>query len=62
MNMTYDQFRARLCEELAGTKAGELTPWMIEVGYRPEDKDMGFARWSELANQDNEETQTTLSL
>lgn len=60
--MNYEQFRARLCQELAASKAGELTPWMIEVGYRPDDKDMGLARWQELASQPKQEIQTLISI
>ena len=46
--MTYEDFRNQLCAELARTKSGEFTPWMVNVGYRPDDKDMGFSRWREL--------------
>jgi hypothetical protein len=59
MNLTYEQFRARLCEEMSKTKGDTFTPWMIEVGYRPDDKDMGFRRWQELTGSTPKETQST---
>jgi hypothetical protein len=49
---SYADFRKRLCVELTGTRSGEYTEWMKEVGYRPNDKDMGFSRWCELTGTD----------
>lgn len=46
--MSYESFRQRLVEELSRPKREQPTPWMITVGYRPEDKDMGRWRWEEL--------------
>lgn len=46
-HLPYEEFRARLCKEMAGP-AGKLTAWMVDVGYRPSDKDMGHSRWQEI--------------
>lgn len=51
---TYEAFRDRLSQEISGPKK-EATPWMIEVGYRPEDRDMGLRRWCELSGTDIEQ-------
>ncbi|HTJ77705.1 MAG TPA: hypothetical protein VL357_01795 [Rariglobus sp.] len=44
---------------MSKTKGDTFTPWMIEVGYRPDDKDMGFRRWQELTGSTPKETQST---
>ena len=45
---TYKDFCARLQAEISKNEK-KATAWMIEVGYRPADKDMGLRRWCELS-------------
>jgi hypothetical protein len=47
-DMTLEEFQNRLGEEMLSAGPGVITDWMVEVGYRPEDKDTGYRRWHEL--------------
>lgn len=46
-SMTIEQFQARIGAEIM--KPGPRpSQWLVEVGYRKDDKDMGYARWHEI--------------
>lgn len=47
---TYTEFYRRLEKEIQSSKK-DNTPWMIEVGYRPQDKDCGLRRWAEISGK-----------